>query len=206
MTSRLPITAAGGPSAIFRPWWRATIRSERPRTSCMSWAMTTTVIPSRRMRSIRPMRSEIGRPVGDLPAMVEGHDPVGETPHELHVVGDDDHRDPQPADALDQAHEVRRLFRRHARRGLVQEQEPRAAGEGPRDLQATLGPVGERAGRVGPATLEAHEGEGLPSPPPQPPLLLPGPGGPHEGREERGPALAVGADEDVLLRGQAAEE
>src|SRR5207248_1271461 len=89
---------------------------------------------------------------------------------------------------------------------LVEEEEPGAGRERPRDLEAALLTVGQVGGELVPAIGEAHEGERLPGLAGDPPLLGAHPGWPEESTRELGAAPAVQADAGVVERAHAPEE
>ena len=71
---------------------------------------------------------------------------------------DEEDREPELAlDAADRRHEIARLLRVHAGRGLIEEQEPHASGERARDLEAALGAVRKIAREVACARVEIEE-------------------------------------------------
>src|SRR5439155_25203406 len=76
--------------------------------------------------------------------------PAGDHPDEVHVVLDDDHGG-DLVEPLEQADRLLHLFRRHARRRLVEEDQGRLADARHADLQPLLLPVREpRRGMLGP--------------------------------------------------------
>src|SRR5439155_11833137 len=84
--------------------------------------------------------------LGDLGAVIEGHDPIADPADDRHIVLDQEHRNPSGADTLDVSHELMGLGRVHSRRRLVQQQQPRLGSEGAYDLEATPVGVGEGPG------------------------------------------------------------
>src|SRR6266446_4313699 len=69
---------------------------------------------------------EVGGSVGDLPAVVQRHDPVGDVHHHGHVVLDEgDRRAELVVDVEDEAGHLLLLFDVHAGHGLVQQEELR---------------------------------------------------------------------------------
>ena len=87
----------------------------------------------------------VGQAVGDLGAEVEHHHAVREGQEEVHVVLDEQHRDAPFGDAADDARDARQLGRREPGRRLVEQYQPRLAGESARDLQQP--PLAERKRR-----------------------------------------------------------
>src|SRR5262249_30872807 len=86
----------------------------------------------------------VGRAVGDLDAVVEDGDAVGDAHYYLHVVLDQQDRQLQlGAQPLDEARQLGGLLRVHAGGRLVEQEEPRAGGDGASDLQTPLVAVGE---------------------------------------------------------------
>ena len=97
--------------------------------------------------------------------------PVADAHDHLHVVLDEQDGQaelgPQPGDEL---HHRRRLGRVHAGGRLVEEQQDfGSAGEGPRDLQASLVAVGQVLGELVLRAAQAHEGQQLAGPARRPP-------------------------------------
>ena len=102
------------------------------------------------------------RAVRDGHAVVEDENFVGDRHHHFHVMLDQKHGEPAIANASDQANHVQRLLRVHARRGLVEKQQPRFRGQRAGDLEPPLLAVGEAGGNgigaVGePDEIEAGE-------------------------------------------------
>ena len=80
---------------------------------------------------------------------VEHGDVIGDVHHDLHVVLDQQHGDPQlAAHVLHQLAQLLGLLWVHARGGLVEQDELRVRAEGARDLQATLRAVRQVASGV----------------------------------------------------------
>src|SRR6185369_4975726 len=98
---------------------------------------------------LRIVADLLRRALGDLLAEVEHRDPVRDPHDHRHVVLDQEHR--QAARRGDLTHERRGLFRltrRHARRGLVEEQEGGFGGERQTDLEVALLTVREILGQL----------------------------------------------------------
>src|SRR5436190_387086 len=90
---------------------------------------------------------DLGRAVGDLPAVVQRHDPVGDVHHHAHVVLDEgDRRAELVVDVEDEAGHVLLLFDVHAGHRLVQQEELRLGGQRPRQLHPLLEAVGQPSG------------------------------------------------------------
>src|SRR3954469_21747206 len=89
----------------------------------------------------------VGRALGEEPAVVQHQDAVRDAHDELHPVLDKDHR-ALLVEPEDQVHHGAGLLRAHAGGRLVEEEKPRVAGEGHRDLEAALVAVGQVLDRV----------------------------------------------------------
>src|SRR5216683_3350355 len=90
---------------------------------------------------------EVGGSVGDLPAVVQRHDPVGDVHHHAHVVLDEgDRRAELVVDIEDEAGHVLLLLDVHAGHRLVQEQELWLGGQRPCQLHPLLEAVGQPPG------------------------------------------------------------
>ena len=74
-------------------------------------------------------------PVLDLPAEVEHHEAVGDGRNHAQVVLDDEQREPLGLHLLHEADETRQAPLVHPARDLVQQQQTRPRGEGPRQLE-----------------------------------------------------------------------
>jgi hypothetical protein len=98
---------------------------------------------------------------GDAGAVIEDQDPVREAHDELHIVLDEKDGDPPLADADDQVGEVLGLGGVEARSRLVEEEDLRAGGEGPGDLEAALLPIGKPTGGLLGDVAHPDEGQGL---------------------------------------------
>ena len=84
------------------------------------------------------------RSFGDLHAVIEHGNLVGDAHHDLHVVLDQQDRQIEIlAHPVDEPGHLRRLVRVHAGRRFIQQQQLRLAGQRPRDLQAPLIAIGE---------------------------------------------------------------
>src|SRR5208283_369963 len=84
----------------------------------------------------------LGRPFGDLFAVIEDDDLVRQPANDFELVLDQEDRQTGPGEAAYLVGELDRLGRVHARRRFVEQQEAWSRGEGPRDLGAP--PVGVR--------------------------------------------------------------
>ena len=86
----------------------------------------------------------LGVPAGDHLAEVHDGDPLADAHDDAHLVLDEEDGELEPVpDEMDELHELDDLPRVHPRRGLVQEQQLRLAGQGAGDLHAALLAVGE---------------------------------------------------------------
>ena len=118
------------------------------------------------------LRTSSGRAVGDLGAVVEHHDVVGDGHDHRHVVLDQQDRGPVVlADQPSRVFSQQRLARVEARGRLVEAQQHRIGAHGADDLEPPLVAVGQIAGRiVGPVEqADAVEPEARPSRPPRAP-------------------------------------
>src|SRR5215510_4362946 len=98
---------------------------------------------------LRVVPDLLRRALGDLLTEVKHGDPIRDAHDDRHVVLDQEHRETaRRRDLPDQRRRVLRLARRHARRGLVQEQERRLGGECQADLEVTLLAVREVLGQL----------------------------------------------------------
>ena len=88
-------------------------------------------------------RIAAGVPFGDRPSEVQHQDAVADGHHHLHVVLDQQDGHALVPDAPDQADQLLALALVHAGGRLVQEEEPRAGGQGAGDLEPPLVPVGQ---------------------------------------------------------------
>src|SRR5215217_6754647 len=109
--------------------------------------------PSVRDAEIGPKNAlvalDLGRnAVGDLAAVIENHDPVGQVHDHPHVVlYQRDRRAELMVHVEDEAAHVLLLLQVHARHGLVEEQQLRFHGERTPQLDALLQPVGQLSDR-----------------------------------------------------------
>ena len=86
--------------------------------------------------------------VGDLAAVVEHHDPVGDVHHHPHVVLDQrDRRAELVVDVEDEAAHVLLLLDIHSRHRLVEQQQLRLHRQRAAELDPLLQPVGQPADR-----------------------------------------------------------
>ena len=94
--------------------------------------------------------------LGDLLAVVERDDAIGDALHDVHVVLDEEDRQPAlVAQAPDQLGDLVRLVGVHPRRRLVEQQQPRPRGQRAGDLEPAPVRVGEDVGGLVPAV--AHQ-------------------------------------------------
>src|SRR5437867_10759660 len=110
-------------------------------------------------------------PFGDLFAVIQDNDPLGDAHDDLHVVLDQQHSDALGADPLHQFHEFALFLRVGARRRLVQQEQFRIVGQSSRNLQPPLRAVGKIAGVVVGLLPDADEIEQLVRPFGDPRLL-----------------------------------
>ena len=148
------------------------------------------------------------RPLGNLHAVVEHGHAVRDLHHEVHVVLDQEHGDAPVTDAPDQAVDHLDLLAVEPRRGLVEEKEPRADGEGAGDLEHALLPVRQGGGdrlRLLPEPDLAQQRHGGVA---EDPLVLCSEAKRWTGRHrpEPGAAREVRAGEDVVQHAHLAEE
>ncbi len=92
------------------------------------------------------LRDLFGRPVGDLLAVIEDDDVVGDAHHHAHVVLDEQNGDVVLlADRIEELVEPLALAGVEPGGGLVEAEQERLRAHGPRDLEPPLVAVGERA-------------------------------------------------------------
>src|SRR5437588_850942 len=142
----------------------------------------------------------------DLLPEVEDRDAVGDPHDHLHVVLDQEHRDPLVADLLDQAHQRRLLRRVHPGGRLVQEQERRPSPHGPGDLEATLIAVGEVLRQLVRVPVDPHEPEQLDRAIDGSLLLGPLSRRAEHGAHHIGMVVRIDPDHDVLEGGHQGEQ
>ena len=95
------------------------------------------------------LRTKLGRAVGDLLAVVEHDDVVGDLHHHAHVVLDEEDRDlVLAADEAEELVEFGRLARVEAGGRLVEAEEQRIGAHGAGDLQPSLGAIGQVGRRI----------------------------------------------------------
>jgi hypothetical protein len=155
-------------------------------------------------------RDLVERAFGDLDAVVECDDAVGDALDDVHVVLD--HEDRVAAFVAQLADQLRQLVRLdgvHAGRRLVQEQEAGVRGHRARDLEPPPVGVRERVGGLVPAISHqalAEERELLLGEPVDLPLLAAHPRRAEHGAQHPGLRVAVGRRHHVLLDGHVQEE
>src|SRR6266508_814005 len=88
--------------------------------------------------------------LGDLPPVIERHHALAHAFDHEHVVLDDDHRQPRHLRSHDLqiAHQLGRLLRVHARRGLVEQEQARLRGERAIEQGEEMGGALERAANL----------------------------------------------------------
>jgi hypothetical protein len=101
-------------------------------------------------------------PLGDDAAVVEDDDAVGHAHDHRHVVLDEEDRDPLLLDGAEELHEARGLGGVHAGDWLVEEQHGGLGRERERHPDEALVAVGQSAGKLEGAPLEADEPEDRP--------------------------------------------
>src|SRR6266536_5167821 len=85
------------------------------------------------------LADRLGRAVGDQAAVLEHRDRVGQRHHHVDLVLDEQDRLVAPGlDALDEADDGRHLFERHARGGLVEQQDLRLQRQQDAQLELAL--------------------------------------------------------------------
>ena len=95
------------------------------------------------------LRTSLGGAVGDLLAVVEHDDVVGDPHDDAHVVLDQQHRDAVlVADEAQQLVQLGGFARVEAGGRLVEAEQRRVGAHGAGDLQPALGAIGQVAGRV----------------------------------------------------------
>src|SRR5512139_429944 len=109
----------------------------------------------------------------DLLPEAQDDDLVRDPHDERHVVLHEEHGDPHVADPPDQPRHLVRLPHVQPRGGLVEEQQPRLAGERPGDLDDALLTVGQADRLRSGVLLDAEHRKDLPAPLPDASLLLP---------------------------------
>ena len=114
--------------------------------------------------------------------------------------------DAEVPDAPDQRDQLEGLGGVHAGGRLVQQEERRTRGEGARDLEAALVPVGQVHRELVLVLADPEEVEQRPRAVPALPLLAAGPAGVQHGVEHAGGRAAVRADQDVVQDRHPAEE
>src|SRR2546425_1253190 len=109
----------------------------------------TSVVPAAEvgLDDARVAADRVGRALGDLLAEVQHGHAVGDAHDHRHVVLDEEQRQPAlEGDLADEGGGVARLPRRHAGRGLVEQQQDGAGGERHADLEVALLAVREVLG------------------------------------------------------------
>ena len=102
------------------------------------------------------LRTSCGRAVGDLRAVVEHDDVIGNLHDDRHVMLDQQHRSLViVADRVEQRVQIGRFARVEAGGGLVEAEQHRIGAHRARDLEPALRAVGQFAGRIVGAVDEA---------------------------------------------------
>ena len=100
----------------------------------------------------------VGRPVRDLPPVVENHHPVRDVHDHSHVMLDEDDGGPELVVGVeDEPAHVLLLFGVHPRHRLVEEKKIGLRGEGPSELHPLLEPVGQAVDGSLPDRLDLEE-------------------------------------------------
>src|SRR5947208_13997322 len=133
-------------------------RSAPSRETGGAGSAPTVVLPEVGLDHLLVPRDLRRRALGDLLAVVEDDDPLGERHDDLHDVLDHAERQPEPGvDPPHQVHRGRRLRGRQPRHGLVEQEQTRLGAERPRDLEPFL--VGQSQVRREPLRLRREPGE-----------------------------------------------
>ncbi len=118
---------------------------------------------------------------------------------------DEHHRDSVVAHRTHELADLRRLLGVHAGRGLVEQDQAGPGGQGPRDLDPTLGAVGQLVGQLAPFghtdPVEQRGGALLALAP-----LAPLPRGEQQAAQRPRPAIGVHAGDDLVEHAEAAEQ
>ena len=149
----------------------------------------------------------LGQPFGDLLAVVEHGDVLGDAHDDAHVVLDEQNGDAQliaqPANELGR---LRGLARVHARGRLVEQEQLGFTGQRAGNLQPALIAVGQVARQCIALAAQAHEVQQIPGIALRLLLLPPGAGRADDGAHPRGLQVGFAADHDVLDGRHIAEE
>ena len=132
---------------------------------------------------------------------------VGDVHHDPHLVLDHQHGDAEfVADVEHEAGDVLGLLLVHARHHFVEQQQLRLAGQRPRQFDALLLAVGQRADDGVADVLDLEEFDDVLDPLPGLDLLAPGAAEEDHGIEHVGAQMGVPAGQDVLDHGAVLEQ
>ena len=149
----------------------------------------------------------VGGAVGDLAAVIEHGDPLGNVHHHRHVVLDqDDRRAPFPVHLEDEARHVLFFFLVHAAHRLVEQQELRVERQRAAELDPLAQTIGEAAGRLLAQILQLEELDQLLDPGAVRHLLALRHAPIDDRRQHSGAHPHVAAEHDVVEHGHAAEQ
>ena len=148
-----------------------------------------------------------GRAFRDLAAEIQDMNAVGDIHHDPHLVLDHQDGDAElVADIEHEAGDVLGLFLVHARDHFVEQQQFRLAGQRPRQFDALLLAVGQRADDGVADVLDLEEFDDVLDPLPGLDLLAAGAAEEHHGIEHVGAQMGVPAGQDVLDHGAVLEQ
>ncbi len=148
-----------------------------------------------------------GRAFGDLAAEIQHVNAVGDVHHDPHLVLDHQYGDAEfVADIEHEAGDVLGLLLVHARHHFVEQQQFRFAGERPRQLDALLLAVGQRADDGVADVLDLEEFDDVLDPLPGLDFLAAGAAEEDHGIEHVGAQMGVPAGQDVLDDGAVLEQ
>ena len=147
------------------------------------------------------------RALGDLAAEIQHMNAVGNIHHDPHLVLDHQHGDAElVADIEHEARDVLGLLLVHARDHFVEQQQFRLAGQRPRQFDALLLAVGQRADDGVADVLDLEEFDDVLDPLPRLDLLAAGAAEENHGIEHVGAQMGVPAGQDVLDHGAVLEQ
>ena len=148
-----------------------------------------------------------GRALGDLAAEIQDMNAVGDVHHDPHLVLDHQYGNAKlVADIEHEAGDVLGLLLVHARDHFVEQQQLRLAGQCPRQLDALLLAVGQRADDGVADVLDLEEFNDVLDPLAGLDLLAPGAAEEDHGIEHVGTQMGVPAGQDVLDHGAVLEQ
>src|SRR5664279_4764854 len=148
-----------------------------------------------------------GSALGDLASEIQHMNAVGNVHHDPHLVFDHQHGDAElVADVQYKTGNVLGLLLVHARHHFVEQQQLRLAGQRPRQFDALLLAVGQRADDGVTDMFDLEEFDDLLDPPPGFDLLTPGAAEEQHGIEHAGAQMGVASGQDVLDHGAVLEQ